>query len=448
MSSLTGAPSPHSPSDPTPGLGEYTDNAPPASAVSVPGSADAALMPPAEVASGAPISLPASPRRAMVALLVLSATAFLFVTNEIAPLGLITLIAEDLGRSTREIGYLATAFALVVVLVSVPFAKFTTRMPRRDVLVSAAAVWTAGVLVTANSEGLAQLLAGRALTAFAHAMFWAVVTPAVAGMFMPNVRGRSVTRLMLGASAAGVVGLPASVWLAQQTAWRTPFWVLMFGGVIMTVAIAFAMPNFRSEQGTAARGELPSLRKFLRILAIVLLTMAGMATTFTYITPFVVEVGGFAANTVPVLLMIGGVVGAFSMWQVGRFLDRYPVRSVAVGSAMLVAMWAGLSAFGSLQPVVVLMLMLQGLGFSILVASLVNWAMRHAPGATDIAVAIYASVFNGGNVVGSLLGGRIQEWWGPSWLPAASLVLTGAAAFLVWRERPGLGLRRRVRSEP
>ncbi len=379
----------------------------------------------------------------MAALIVLSTTAFLFVTNEIAPLGLITLIAEDLGRTEQEIGLLTTAFALVVVMASVPLARITKRLPRRNVLAGAVAVWTIGVLVIANSEGLAQLLAGRAITALAHAMFWAVVTPAVAGMFMPNVRGRSVTRLMLGASGAGVVGLPFTVWLAQTTAWRTPFWLLAVGGIVLTVSIVIVMPNFTSEQGTAARGELPSMRKYLKILTVVLLTMTGMATTFTYITPFIINVGGFHKGTVPLLLAIGGVVGAFSMWLVGRFLDRYPVRSVAVGSGLLVVMWGGLAAFGTVKAVVILMLMLQGFAFSILVAALVNWAMRHAPGATDAAVATYASVFNSGNVVGSLLGGAILATWGPSWLPLVSMVLTAAAAFLVWRSRPGLGIWRR-----
>jgi predicted MFS family arabinose efflux permease len=81
------------------------------------------------------------------------------------------------------------------------------------------------------------------------------------------------------------------------------------------------------------------------------------------------------------------------------------------------------------------MLVLQGFGWSILVAALVNWALRHTPWASDIGNGAYASAFNAGNVVGSLLGAGILAWWGAQWLPYASFTLTLIAAFLVWRAR-------------
>ncbi|WP_203652798.1 MFS transporter [Demequina activiva] len=388
------------------------------------------------VPSEAPVSTPVSPRRANAALVALGASAFIVVTNEIAPLGLINRMATDLDVSPSTIGYLTTVFAIVVMVSTVPLTLLTTRLPRRALISATMAFWTVGVVVVATAGSFAQLMGGRVITAMGHALFWAIVTPAAAGMFAPEVRGRSVSRLMLGASGAGVIGLPAATWIAQSADWRVPFVALGVAGVVLAVAIAILMPSAGSESSAAARGDFPSLRRFLRVLTVALLTTGAMSLTWTYITPYFVDVSGFAESSVPALLALGGAVGVIAMWLVGRFLDRWPVRSVAVGQGLLAAMWLGLALLGGFKAGAIAMIVLQGFAWSILVAAMVNWAMRHTPWKSDIGVGAYASTFNAGNAVGSVVGASLLAWVGAQWLPVASLVLTLAAAVLVWLVAP------------
>ena len=143
-------------------------------------------------------------RRAWGAVAALAATAFLFVTNEIGPLGLITVMADGLGRSESAIGLVSTVFAAIVMLASVPLAMLTTRLPRRSLLVGTIAVFAVGALVQAATNSYAVLLTGRVITALAHAVFWAVVTPAAAGLFPAAVRGKSVSRLLVGPAFATI----------------------------------------------------------------------------------------------------------------------------------------------------------------------------------------------------------------------------------------------------
>lgn len=437
MTPNSGAPAPGSPDDYSTPDAEYADSPAPAQAVVAYGAADAAYIPAHDSTTpAAPLKLPTTPARANAAMVALSAAAFLFVTNEIAPLGLIARIAEDLGRSQSQVGFLTTAFAVVVMVASIPVARLTTAWSRKHVIVTALAVWTLGTVMVLLSQGFAQLLIGRGITGLAHALFWAVATPAVAGMFPPEIRGRCVARLLLGASGAGVVGLPLATWLGQATTWRVPFLVLACGGALLTLVLLFVMPSFKTKEGTAERGQYPSKRRYLRVLAVTLLTTASMATTFTYITPFFVDVSGFAESTVPILLAIGGAVGVVSMWLVGRYLDRYPIRAVAVGLALLIGMWSGFAVLGQFPVVAIAMIMVQGFGWSILVAAMINWAIRHTPWTTDIGVATYNSTFNAGNVVGSVLGAGLLAWLGAQWLPVASLILVLGAAILVWQVGP------------
>ncbi|BDZ61511.1 MFS transporter [Demequina sediminis] len=184
---------------------------------------------------------------------------------------------------------------------------------------------------------------------------------------------------------------------------------------------------------------------FARVLIAIALAVGSMAVTWTYITPFLERVAGFSTASVPALLALGGVVGTLTTAFVGRYLDRWPVRSAVVGLALLVTMFAGLAVAGSSVPVTLAMLVLQGFSWSIVVASHLNWGMRHAPGRTDVLMALYQSLYNVGNMLGPLAGGAILARHGAAWLPAASVALSGAAFVVVLTVKPW-GLLGRMRA--
>ncbi|WP_062076554.1 MFS transporter [Demequina globuliformis] len=377
-----------------------------------------------------------TPRRARATLVVMACAAFALVTNEIAPLGLIRSMAVDLNQSESTIGLLTTGFAVTVMVATVPLTLLTTRLDRRAVLVGVMAFWSLGALVIALSDSFALVMTGRVMTALGHALFWAVATPAAAGLFAPHLRGRSVTRLMLGGATAGVVGLPLATVLGQRTSWQVPFWILAALGIAVALAIAVLMPSFRTSEGSVARGDVPSLPRFIRVLVVVLLTCTATATTWTYIAPFYVDVAGFSEESVPALLALAGASGMVSMYAVGRFLDRWPVKSLAVGEGLLLLLWCGLATMGHMPVVAIVMLVVQGLAWSTAVAAMANWALRHTPWSSDIGMSAQASTFNAGNALGSALGAGILAWWGAQWLPVASALITAVVAVLVWQVAP------------
>ena len=72
-----------------------------------------------------------TPRRSWAALVVLAVSAFAFVSAELLPIGLLTVIAGDLDRSRSQIGLLVGGYAIVVVLASLPLTVLTRNVPRR-----------------------------------------------------------------------------------------------------------------------------------------------------------------------------------------------------------------------------------------------------------------------------------------------------------------------------
>ncbi len=375
-----------------------------------------------------------SRRRALAALTVLSIAAFTFVTSESLPFGLITLMSDDLGRSKSEIGLLVTGHALVVMAVSIPLAIATRHIPRRQLLTAALGVFVVGSLVAGTSDGYVGLLCARLITASSQAMFWAVVTATAAGLFPPEVRGKIVGRLLIGPATGGVLGLPAATWLGQHQGWRAPFIVIACIGAVIAVAVAIVIPSYHPASGAAARGSAPHNRRFVTVLGVTAISIMGGSVTYTFITPFLHQVGGFAPGVIPTLLFASGVASLVSMLAVARFLDRFPRGTMATGLAIVGSGWAGLAAFGTIKPAAVLFFCVLGLGSSVLVGSLASRIMQVSPGSTDVGIATYGSLYNAGAAAGSLLGAGLLAWSGPRILPVVGSLLIGAALGLLATE--------------
>jgi predicted MFS family arabinose efflux permease len=116
--------------------------------------------------------MPISTRRASAALLMLSVGTFSYVTIEVLPIGLLTVMADDLHRSRSQIGLLVSGYAAVVVLMSIPLTRLTRRWPRRSVLSGTLAVVAVANLLAAAAPTYEVLFGARLVTALSQALFW------------------------------------------------------------------------------------------------------------------------------------------------------------------------------------------------------------------------------------------------------------------------------------
>ncbi|TCC47856.1 MFS transporter [Kribbella capetownensis] len=115
--------------------------------------------------------MPITSRRAGAALLMLAFGTFSFVTVEVLPIGLLTVMADDLGRSRSDVGLLVTGYAVVVVLASIPLTRLTHRLPRRLVISGTLAILALSAGLAALAQSYEVLLVSRLFTALAQALF-------------------------------------------------------------------------------------------------------------------------------------------------------------------------------------------------------------------------------------------------------------------------------------
>jgi DHA1 family inner membrane transport protein len=220
-------------------------------------------------------------------LIALSIGAFGIGVTEFAPMGLLPVIAGDLGVSIPAAGLLISAYA-VGVLIGAPLVTLTTgQMPRRTLLIGLAGIFTAGNLLAAISDSYGMLLAARILTSFNHGAFFGVGSIVAAGLVPPERRAGAVAAMFMGLTIANVVGVPLATWAGEHLGWRASFWGIAALGVATMASLRLTLPALPAPASGNALAELRVLRRG-KVLGALALTVAGssaMFTVFTYIAP-------------------------------------------------------------------------------------------------------------------------------------------------------------------
>ena len=323
-------------------------------------------------------------------------------------MGLLPEVAADFGVSEAQAGWLITGYALAVIVGALGLTAATTRLPRKRVLLGLLVLFVIGNAVSAAAPTYQVMMTGRIVAALCHGAFFGIGSVVAAGLVAPERKAAAVAIMFTGLTTANVLGVPLGTFIGQQFGWRATFWVITVIGVVALLGVLALVPAERSHgETTRLHDELGAFRsrQVWLSMTVTVLGFGGMFGAFTYIAYTLTEVSGFAASTVPWLLvlfgtglLIGNVVG-------GRFADRFLDRSLLVILAALVLVLAGFAlAAPNAIATAVLILLMGGFGFAT-VPGLQTRVMSYAAQAPSLASAGNIAAFNLGNALGAWLGG-------------------------------------------
>ena len=360
-------------------------------------------------------------------LLALAAGAFGIGVTEFAPMGLLPIIAGDLGVSIPTAGLLISAYALGVVL-GAPLMTLTTgKVPRRTLLIGLAAIFTLGNLLSALAPDYGTLVAARFITSLNHGAFFGVGSIVAAGLVAPNRQAGAVAAMFSGLTLATLFGLPLATWLGGVAGWRGVFWGISAIGLIVMAALRLTLPRLPVTDPGSVGMELRVLKRgpVLAALGLTTVGFSAMFTVFTYIVPILTDETGLSAGGVAGMLVISGLGLTLGNWLGGRYADRSINRTLISGLVALMILF-GIFAVGMASPVLAgVLIFLWSTAAFVLVAPLQMRVLEAAADAPNLASAMNIGAFNLGNALGAALGGGvIALGWG---LPATSLAAAGAA---------------------
>jgi predicted MFS family arabinose efflux permease len=378
------------------------------------------------------------------ALAVLSASAFVYVTAETLPVGLLPPIAHGLSVSEADVGLLLTSYAVVAGLTTIPFTAITMGIPRHLLIAGTVAAFAVSQLAAALAPTFLVLMLARLICALAHGVFWSTIAPVAARLAPPGKAGRATALVFLGNSLAIVLGVPLGTALGQWLGWRVAVGALAVAGAIGVVALLLVLPKMAALPQDLATRTAARLRASVAIIrsgpvaavcAATAVLVIGHFAAYTYIAPLVRRDGGLQGFGLSALLLGYGIAGLCGNWIIGRHVDRRP-GPLVIGCVVLIAI--GLVALVPvLGPVpTVLAALVWGGAFTACPVALQAAILRVAPQARDAASAVYVVAFQIGIGGGAFIGERFVRAGLLGVLPAlaAAFALIAGAIVLAARQ--------------
>ncbi|BEP14488.1 MFS transporter [Acidothermaceae bacterium B102] len=374
---------------------------------------------------------------------VLAVSAFVFVTAETLPVGLLPQIAHGLSVSEADVGLLLTTYAAVAALSTIPLTALTLRLRRDHLLALLMTVFAVSQVAGAVAPTFGVLIATRLVCALAHGVFWSAIAPAAARLAPPGQSGRATSLAFVGIAAALVLGVPLSTALGQAAGWRTPFVVLAAAGTLSAGALLRLLPRLDAlpedrAAGTGTRlraaGAAIWSRSTAPVCAVTAVFVIGQFAAYTYIAPLVRHGGGLSGFALSALLLGYGATGLLGNVVVGRVVDAHPGLSIA-GCVLLVATGLTLLAVLHGAPITVVAVLLWGLGATAVPVCLQAAVLRVAPDNQEAASAVYVVAFQIGIGGGSFIGDRFVAAGHLPALPVFGSLVALAAGVVVLTSR-------------
>jgi predicted MFS family arabinose efflux permease len=368
------------------------------------------------------------PRRTLAGLATLSAAAFVAVTTETLPTGLLPQMSSGFHVSQARAGLLIGVYALVVALGSVPLAALTNRLPRKALILSALAAYGASSILVTVTSSFAVALGSRVVGGVAHAIFFTVATAYAARLVPQHLVGRAVAILQTGATMALVAGVPLGTAVGVAVGWRMAFVLLAAIGLLLMVAAAKLLPSVRSTDPVSWRVAVTGLRApGLRPVALVaMIGFAAYYSAYTYIAPLLRR-GGVTTGHVPTVLLLFGVGGLVGVWFSGVAADRFPRGALVGAFAALPATMLLLWASAGWAPGTVVAAVIWAMAFVSLPTLIMTSALRAGRAHPDMASALVNATCNVGIAVGALVGGVAFTTAGLGGVPLLSATIFCAA---------------------
>ncbi|MFF0530480.1 MFS transporter [Nocardia amikacinitolerans] len=358
--------------------------------------------------------LPAPPDKARTdwhvpAMLALALGGFGIGTTEFVTMGLLPDIAHAMNVSEPTAGHAVSAYALGVVIGAPVLAALCARVPRKRLLIALMIAFTVGNAATVVAPSFESLVVARFVSGLPHGAYFGVASLAAATLAPAGQRAKAVAAVMLGLSAANVVGVPAATWLGQHLGWRDAFVVVALIGIATVAALTRFVPELTGVKTTDPRTELGALRRsqVLLTLAVGAVGFGGMFAVYTYITTTLTDVAGMSLGFVPLVLMLFGLGMVAGNIVGGVLADRGVDRAVFVA---MIAMALVLAAFvaASHNPFTAAAgAFLVGATGAALAPALQTRLMDVAADAQTLAAALNHAALNIANAAGAWLGGLV-----------------------------------------
>ncbi|WP_323085949.1 MFS transporter [Providencia alcalifaciens] len=370
-------------------------------------------------------------------LLMAIATGLVVASNYYAQ-PLLDTIALQFNLTTNMAGFIVTAAQLgyaVGLLFLVPLGDL---FERKKLIIVMTTLSASGLLITALSDNIWQILLGTALTGL-FSVVAQVLVPMAASIAKPHQRGKAVGTIMSGLLLGILLARTISGGVAMIGGWRAIYWVAFGLMMLLILILALKLPRYHQKtdlnyfQLIGSIGRLFFTTPVLATRALLgALTFANFALLWTAMAfllaspPF-----NYSEGTIGLFGLVGAA-GALMATQAGRLVDKGKGKLVTtLGLILLLLSWipiglAKYSLIAFIIGILVLDLAIQGVH-----VTNQSTLYRIMPEARNRLTAGYMTSYFIGGALGSLLSGYAYEHSGWMGVAVSGVVITGIS-LIIW----------------
>jgi len=347
---------------------------------------------------------------------------------------------SGLNVSTDDIAALIWAFSFSLAI-GAPLAQaIIGHWDRRAVLFASLTMLGFGAIALGFAQGWEQAMAARVVMALGAASVMPTASVIAASVVTPEQRPAAMSVVFGGLTASLVIALPISSAVAEALGWRAAWFVA--GGAAFTAALGVVLGVPGGVRGTRASlgamlSVLSSRATGLTIMTTLLLICGGFIT-YSMMAFWFVEVGEAPRSALTFALLLGGIASvggnaasSFIVTALGR--EGTILSGLAFTALCFLILYATPHVYLLSYPAFICF----GVGWSMCLAPLQARLMETAGERAQLALALNASAFFGGQGLGAFGGGAVYEAFGPVMLPLASVCVLCGATGLFFVSRRG-----------
>ncbi len=372
---------------------------------------------------------------------IMACAAFIFNTTEFVPVALLTDIGQSFDMQSSNVGLMMTVYAWTVMIMSLPAMLATGDMERKGLLLKLFVIFIIGHIISVIAWNYWILLIARMCIAVAHSLFWAITASLVMRVAPKNKKTQAIGMLAIGTSLATILGLPLGRLVGQLVGWRITFAIIAALAVVVMLFIMRLLPNLPSKNA-GSLSSLPILAKrplLIGLYATTVLIVSAHFTAYTYIEPFMVQIGELDPNLATIILLVFGVSGITASVIFNRLYRFGPIQFISTAMILLAVSLAFMLVSASYTATMFTLAFIWGIGISCIGLALQMRVLQLAPDATDVASAIYSGIFNAGIGAGALFGNQITRHIGLEYIgfsgAALAMIALGIFVFFNFRYR-------------
>lgn len=347
---------------------------------------------------------------------------------------------SGLNVSTDDIAALIWAFSFSLAI-GAPLAQaIIGHWDRRAMLFASLTMLGFGAIALGFAQGWEQAMAARVVMALGAASVMPTASVIAASVVTPEQRPAAMSVVFGGLTASLVIALPISSAVAEALGWRAAWFVAGSAAFTAALGVVLGVPG-------GVRGTRASLGAMLSVLSsratgltimTTLLLICGGFITYSMMAFWFVEVGEAPRSALTFALLLGGIASvggnaasSFIVTALGR--EGTILGGLAFTALCFLILYATPHVYLLSYPAFICF----GVGWSMCLAPLQARLMETAGERAQLALALNASAFFGGQGLGAFGGGAVYEAFGPVMLPLASVCVLCGATGLFFVSRRG-----------